>query len=92
MADHPAPLNLLAELPTHAPEEEVLPLVAAEHLRLERIVSTGHSSPPTSGTISRSMSGSPFCRAGVLSNTRTALQWNCSSVILSSFPPACGTG
>ncbi|MFA5515210.1 MAG: cupin domain-containing protein [Desulfuromonadales bacterium] len=40
------PVNLFSDIPGHLVEEEVLPLLAAGNLRLERIVSTGHVSPP----------------------------------------------
>ena len=38
--------NLLADLPKSLPEELIEKLVATKHVRIERIVSTGHSSPP----------------------------------------------
>jgi cupin 2 domain-containing protein len=40
------PVNLLEDLPVQAPDEEVSVLVAAPGLRVERIVSYGHASPP----------------------------------------------
>jgi cupin 2 domain-containing protein len=38
--------NLLANLPPCASDEVFEPLLAAEHVRIERIVSTGQASPP----------------------------------------------
>jgi cupin 2 domain-containing protein len=38
--------NLFADLPRSLAEERVDLLVAAGHVRLERIVSTGHATPP----------------------------------------------
>ena len=38
--------NLLADLPRSLPEELIEKLVATKHVRIERIVSTGHTSPP----------------------------------------------
>jgi cupin 2 domain-containing protein len=38
--------NLFSELPANLPEELVEKLVDAPDVRIERIVSTGHSSPP----------------------------------------------
>ncbi|MBC7855888.1 MAG: cupin domain-containing protein [Pirellulaceae bacterium] len=38
--------NLYAELPAHLPDELVQTLFSAVHLRIERIVSQGHASPP----------------------------------------------
>ena len=38
--------NLLADLPAPGPDEDVSVLVAAAGLRIERIVSYGHASPP----------------------------------------------
>ena len=37
--------NLFENLPTHLPEELVETLAQNEHVRIERIVSTGHDSP-----------------------------------------------
>lgn len=37
--------NLFDNLPTQLPEELVTVLAAAQHVRIERIVSTGHASP-----------------------------------------------
>ena len=37
--------NLLADLPTDLPEELIQVLVENQHVRIERIVSTGHASP-----------------------------------------------
>ena len=37
--------NLLADLPTELPEELVQTILARKSVRIERIVSTGHSSP-----------------------------------------------
>lgn len=39
-------MNIFANLPTALPEEEILPLHTADNLRIERILSTGQSSPP----------------------------------------------
>lgn len=39
------PVNLLADLPRHLPDEEIATLLAAGDVRIERIVSHGHSSP-----------------------------------------------
>ena len=39
------PKNLLDNLPSELPEELVSTLVKNRHVRVERIVSTGHSSP-----------------------------------------------
>jgi cupin 2 domain-containing protein len=39
-------LNLLADLPNSLPEELIEKLVATKHVRIERIISTGHTSPP----------------------------------------------
>ena len=38
--------NLFSELPSSLPEELIEKLVDAPEVRIERIVSTGHSSPP----------------------------------------------
>jgi len=38
--------NLLSSLPLSAPAEVFEPLLAADGLRLERIISTGHVTPP----------------------------------------------
>ncbi len=38
--------NLFADLPTSLPEEWTNSLIAAKHIRIERIVSTGQESPP----------------------------------------------
>jgi cupin 2 domain-containing protein len=38
-------MNLFTNLPANLTEEEILPLLAADDLRIERIVSTGQSSP-----------------------------------------------
>ncbi|MCG8650887.1 MAG: cupin domain-containing protein [Pirellulales bacterium] len=40
------PENLFADLPVSLPEELVETLVQTPEVRIERIVSTGHSSPP----------------------------------------------
>jgi cupin 2 domain-containing protein len=40
------PLNLFGDLPASAPDEVVSVLVAVPGLRVERIVSFGHASPP----------------------------------------------
>lgn len=37
--------NLFADIPASLPDEHVLPLVIAPHVRIERIVSRGHASP-----------------------------------------------
>lgn len=38
--------NILANLPNQAPQEEVDLLCASRNVRIERILSTGHRSPP----------------------------------------------
>ena len=38
--------NLLSALPTTLPDELIETLVQAKHVRIERIVSEGHASPP----------------------------------------------
>ena len=38
--------NLLNEIPTRWDDEQFLPLLQSPHLRIERIVSWGHASPP----------------------------------------------
>jgi cupin 2 domain-containing protein len=38
-------MNLFANLPQNVPDELIETLVAARHVRIERIVSTGHTSP-----------------------------------------------
>ena len=38
--------NLFSDLPSGLPEESVDVLARGEHVRVERIVSTGHASPP----------------------------------------------
>jgi cupin 2 domain-containing protein len=38
--------NLFADLPSKLTEEQFIELLAAPNVRIERIVSTGHSSPP----------------------------------------------
>lgn len=38
--------NILANLPTSTPQEEVGLLCASSNVRIERILSTGHRSPP----------------------------------------------
>ncbi len=40
-----APGNLLANVPGHLPDELVTVLLRAGNIRIERIISTGHSSP-----------------------------------------------
>jgi cupin 2 domain-containing protein len=40
------PPNLFRDLPQHAPEEVVETLASARGVRIERIVSHGHASPP----------------------------------------------
>jgi len=40
------PTNLFSELPSSLPEELIEQLVDAPGVRIERIVSTGHASPP----------------------------------------------
>ncbi|AWN38318.1 cupin domain-containing protein [Methylobacterium radiodurans] len=42
----PAPANLLAGLPPSLPEEMLSEILSRPDLRIERIVSTGHASPP----------------------------------------------
>ncbi len=37
--------NLFADIPAQLPEELITTLLSAEHVRIERIVSHGHSSP-----------------------------------------------
>jgi cupin 2 domain-containing protein len=39
-------VNLFSELPSNLPEELIEKLVDASDIRIERIVSTGHASPP----------------------------------------------
>ena len=39
-------MNLFDKLPDNLPEELIETLVASPHVRIERIVSTDHSSPP----------------------------------------------
>jgi cupin 2 domain-containing protein len=39
-------MNILNELPSRLAEEEIVPLLSSANVRIERIVSTGHSSPP----------------------------------------------
>jgi cupin 2 domain-containing protein len=39
------PVNLLADLPRQLPDEHIATLLAAGNVRIERIVSHGHSSP-----------------------------------------------
>jgi cupin 2 domain-containing protein len=43
---NPASGNLLADVPEHLPEEQFVELIASPHVRIERIVSNGHASPP----------------------------------------------
>ena len=38
-------INLFDDIPTNLPEELVEVLAVSEHIRIERIVSTGHASP-----------------------------------------------
>jgi cupin 2 domain-containing protein len=38
--------NLFAEIPTQLAQEEITTLIASPGLRIERIVSCGHASPP----------------------------------------------
>jgi cupin 2 domain-containing protein len=40
------PANLFSELPVNLPEELIETIVDAADIRVERIVSTGHASPP----------------------------------------------
>jgi cupin 2 domain-containing protein len=40
------PSSLFADLPTHLPDELVSTLLDAANVRIERIVSHGHASPP----------------------------------------------
>jgi len=39
-------MNLFTNLPVNLTDEDILPLLSSENLRIERIVSTGQSSPP----------------------------------------------
>lgn len=39
-------MNLFANLPTKMTVEEIVPLLSSANMRIERIVSTGHASPP----------------------------------------------
>jgi cupin 2 domain-containing protein len=39
------PANLFADLPSQLPDELIQTLLAAEHIRIERILSHGHRSP-----------------------------------------------
>jgi len=39
-------MNLFNNLPAKLTEEEIAPLLSSENVRIERIVSTGQSSPP----------------------------------------------
>ena len=39
-------MNLFADLPQHLPEELTETITASQYVRIERIVSTGQSSPP----------------------------------------------
>jgi cupin 2 domain-containing protein len=39
------PANLFADLPAHLPHELIVTLLEAAHVRIERIVSHGHTSP-----------------------------------------------
>ena len=41
----PTPANLFASLPTHPPDELFTTILEAANVRIERIVSHGHSSP-----------------------------------------------
>lgn len=41
-----APSNLFADLPKQLPAEFITTLLADKHVRIERIVSHGHASPP----------------------------------------------
>ena len=43
---HPTVFNLLANLPTRLPAEEMRDLAAWQGVRIERILSTGQASPP----------------------------------------------
>jgi cupin 2 domain-containing protein len=38
--------NLLANVPHGLPDEQIVELLAAPNIRIERIVSTGHATPP----------------------------------------------
>jgi cupin 2 domain-containing protein len=38
--------NILADIPSALAKEQFIELLSAPHLRIERIVSIGHSSPP----------------------------------------------
>ena len=38
--------NIFADVPTHHPAEEITPLLTKPNVRIERIVSHGHSSAP----------------------------------------------
>lgn len=38
--------NIFTDVPRHLAAEQFIELLSAPHLRIERIVSTGHSSPP----------------------------------------------
>ena len=40
------PTNILADLPRHLPAELVTTLLEAPNVRIERIISHGHASPP----------------------------------------------
>ena len=45
MTSTPSKSNLLAELPTNLGHEAVEDIIRTEHVRIERIVSRGHSTP-----------------------------------------------
>ena len=38
--------NLFADIPAHLPAEQITPLLTSPNVRIERIVSLGHKSPP----------------------------------------------
>jgi cupin 2 domain-containing protein len=52
------PTNLFADLPLHLPDELITTLLEAVDVRIERIVSHGHSSPDGFGTTRTSANGS----------------------------------
>ena len=52
--------NLFSAVPSKLPVKLVVRLAESKHVRIERIVSTGHASPKGSGTISRKPSGWSF--------------------------------
>lgn len=55
-------MNLFKDLPNNLDEEVFEDLLTHKNLRIERIVSTGQTSPESAGTIKKNMNGYWFLK------------------------------